>query len=491
MYSATNQPNPDYFPLQSFGPRLQGVVTEAAQSINSSITPVAISLLSAMSLVGQGSVQVEKRAGLVSPVSLFFISIQSSGERKSSAHKVIFRGIQSFLSEAARAHESELEAYDAELFGWEAERRGIQSAIRKCGRNGNSAEMYVSLLKELAQRKPKPPRRFKLIHENTTPSAMVSSLKDAYPTTSLISDEALMVIKGRGLNDPGVLNKMWDGSPITLDRVAEGETHIGSPSLTMSLLLQEGAFANLMNNRFESFKDSGFLARCFVVKPAPMAGQRLLAYSAHPTDEHLTWFYDSCKRFLLHYAQSYRGGHYQKCTLRFSPEAQAQWERIHDYFEQEMLPGRSLEFYRDVGSKHADKIARLSGLLHLFEGDREVISLDTLSRAVILSDWLLMEFKRAFPISIQISQEEEDLRTLESWLLSHFHRTGERSIYKNYIRQSGPNSLRSRDRLNVALAYLGQYNLVTEYSVNDGRKKAVFLTDLFFNRANGHFYPSV
>lgn len=490
MYSARPQPNPDFFPTHAFGPRLQGVVNEAAQSINSSITPVAISLLSAMSLVAQGIVQVEKRPDLVSPVSLFLISIQSSGERKSSAHKVIFRGIQRFLSEASKAHEEDRATYEAKLLAWSAKLKGMQSAIRKCAHSGKCAASYVDLLREHAKQKPKPPLRFKLSHENTTPSAMVSSLKGAYPTTSLISDEALMVIKGRGLTDPGILNKMWDGSPISLDRVAEGETYLESPALTMCLFLQDGAFDGLMNNKFETFKDSGFLARCFVVKPAPMAGQRLLAYASPSTNEHLTWFYAACKSLLLEHVATYSGNEFQKRTFRFSTEAQAKWERIHDYFEQEMLPGRSLEYYRDVGSKHAEKIARLSALLHLFEGETELISFETLNRAVILCDWLLTEFKRIFPITVSFNQEEQDLRTLESWLMSHFHRTGERSIYKNYIRQSGPNSLRSRDRLNIALAHLGKYNFITEHYFNNGKKKAVYLTDLFFSRVNTHFHPN-
>jgi len=61
-----------------------------------------------------------------------------------------------------------------------------------------------------------------MLHQNTTPRAMMDSLEGNGESIAFKSDEGEIIIKGGVLKLTGVLNKLWDGTfMLTLDRSDE------------------------------------------------------------------------------------------------------------------------------------------------------------------------------------------------------------------------------------------------------------------------------
>lgn len=474
-------PNPEGFPIYGIPDNLRRAIINAAHQSNTSITPVAISALSAMSLVCQGLIKVQRLEKLISPVSLFMLSIQPSGERKSAVNSSIFKGVYRFIEETTERLAEEKSRHAARYSVWSATKRGLMNALRRKIESGDAGSDIAEQLEAHILLEPRPPKLVKLIHENTTPSALLRNLVEAYPTTALISDEALVVLKNGGLSDVGTLNKLWDGGRIEMDRISTGATVISESALTVALFLQNGVFQQLMRDKGDLLRHSGFLARCFVIEPCPMAGSRLLAYKVAADDNALQWFWNRCTELLRMQIPKDGTPPPEKTVLTFSPEAQALWMRHHDEVEQMLLPNGALAIHPDFGSKHVDKVARLAALLHFFEGYEGDISYTTLDQAINLGLWFGNEFIRLFSPPLEHSQEQMDANLLLKWLTDQFHSQRICCWYRNLVRQFGPNPLRNKARLEAALDLLEYQQFIAQYTDINTKKRLVGLTVSYMN----------
>lgn len=433
--------NPEGFPVHALGDRLGRAVTQLTQATGSTASPNALAILAVISLSSQGLISVQKRDNLVSPVGLYFCSIQPSGERKSATLNRALASIHKFSAESSRKYAIELASYRAEFAIWSATGRGIERAIQKKSEQGECIADDLNRRLEHQKSEPKKPKRFKLIHENVTPGALLKSLANNIPTTALVSDEPLALINARGLNDPGSLNGLFDGKSMVIDRIEDGETLIQDPVMTSALFMQSGVFWKLMDQKGDALTYSGCVARYFFIAPQPMAGTRFIASSNTSSDEYMHWFDERCIALLNQHTLDESGNLSPRKIMRFTPEAQARWEYEHDTIEANMQQGGYLENFRDFGSKHADKIARLSALLHYFECNQDEIPLETLERAILIANWFAREFVRIFTPPPMQSQEQQDAFTLQSWLLNQYRVTSVPFIRKNELLQFGPKSV--------------------------------------------------
>lgn len=475
--------NPEQFPTLALGPRLSKVVHELSAETKASASPIAAALFSQISLVCQGLIDVETRPGLISPVSLYFMSIQGSGELKTAIFQLASKGVRAFSLESTKLHHAAKSKHQAELAAWGAEGRGIQAAVRKKSELSEDPSSEFERLDAHFARKPAIRKGFKLMHENVTPSALIRSLETFHPTTALISDEALVVLSGRGLSDPGLINKIFDGSPIIVDRVGHGETMIEKPALTVSLAMQPGVFNNLMERRGDQLRDSGLLARCFVIAPPPMAGFRFANDDGQPDSVHVEWFYERCVHLLRAHATDEQGELPPRTTLKLSPAAFERWNAEFNMVEYAMQSGGLFYQFRDFGSKHANKIARMSALLHFFDGEEGPISLNAIERAIEICSWLANEYVRVFTTNQPARKDIADANAIRDWLVQrHIRAPHDRAVRKNELLQLGPNPVRSKSALNAALRNLVYWGDVVEWRDIPSRKTFVALTEQFVQR---------
>lgn len=150
-----------------------------------------------------------------------------------------------------------------------------------------------------------------------------------------------------------------------------------------------------------------------------------------------------------------------RVVLRFSAAAQGEWEQIFNQIEYAIRPGGAFCETRDYASKVAENIARVAGIFHAFEGcEGTNISVETLRSAAQVTLWYTGEFVRLFSPPGPQDVINNYARLLDQWLIDFAKSTGQLVIHRNDLLQIGPNKLRSRDVLNIAVERLSATNRV-------------------------------
>lgn len=437
-------------------------------------------LLAVISLVCQGRIRIKKRHQLVSPVSLWFIGILPPGELKSSIVKRLLKGVEKFIDQQAEVRAKQMQQYDAAHLAWQAEGKGILNAIKKKSAAFEPIEEEQELLQAHAMRKPKMPKRFKLIHEKMTPEALHKNLSECFPTTSLISDDANRAFKSRGMSDLAMLCKAYDGSDLISDSSIEGELIARDPNLTLALFSQPDPFDAYLNGKGKMAHGIGFMGRNFIIAPTATTGYRSVVFSKSASDDVLNDFYGRCIAILKSHIGDDPTELRPKIELSFSSEAQARWEAAFDNIQVDMRPGGLLENDKDFGAKLADKIARVAALLHFFEGAEDAIPLSTLERAISICQWYTHEFVRFFAKPVELPEEQQDANRLLYWFANHLRTGGTFVIKKIDVRRFGPNQLRNIMRLNTALRLLWSMGCLCEGKIEGEKGTFIFLNQQYF-----------
>jgi hypothetical protein len=479
--------NIENFPVTALGNNLSTLVIEIHQETGAPISSIVSAILIVISLVCQGRTKIRKRPGLVSPTALWFIVILGSGERKSAVLNKVLKAVYEFCDEQALAHTQRLAKYEAELRSWKAEGKGILASIYKKSISDDPIDEEQHRLKKHYTREPQKPKRFKLIHERVTPQALIKNLSECYPTTGLISDDGAVVFNGRGMSELGLLTKAFDGSNLVNDRSTEGEQIAHDPSFTLALYTQKGVCDAFFQGKGELARSVGLLARCYFITPPEAAGYRAIAYSRSASADVLNHFNYRCLEILRSHIDDESLEFREKAELYFSPEAQYRWEQEHDRIEAMMQPGGFFFNDKDFASKHADKIARLAALFSYFEGNEGPISLETLERSIVISNWYACEFVRNFAKPIHLPQEQADAQPLLKWLANYVRVTGLFIIKKNDLLIHGPNSLRDKMRLNATLIFLWQQNIAREVKFPNDKTCYIQLNPEFFTPNQVHY----
>ena len=115
----------------------------------------------------------------------------------------------------------------------------------------------------------------RLVYADTTPSAFLAGLHDNSRSAGLCEDEAGRIFNSRLVEDLALLNKLWNGSDIRVDRKHES-FKIRAPRCTISWMVQPEVFKRFMERKGEGARGIGFLARCLVSYPPSTQGSRFL-----------------------------------------------------------------------------------------------------------------------------------------------------------------------------------------------------------------------
>jgi Protein of unknown function (DUF3987) len=112
-------------------PHLPSILTDAvwalANQLQAPSSMIASALLAASSLAVQDKVDIERSEGGVSPVSLNFIVIADSGDRKSSVFRQVFKPFFELDEAQRQQHVRDTNRYAREMATW----RVIKTALEK------------------------------------------------------------------------------------------------------------------------------------------------------------------------------------------------------------------------------------------------------------------------------------------------------------------------------------------------------------------------
>lgn len=450
------------FPINTLPPSIQQAVLDAWSATKAPLPLIVNSALSVVTLACQNSIDVKRPDNIITPCSQFFMAIADSGERKSTVDRLFTQSIREFENLHSERRMNDLAAYKNEHKSWEIECKAMEGRLKKAILKGFNTDEEKSRLREVLSKEPQEPICIRYIYNDTTPAAIKQALHEGWPSIGIISDEAGGILNGRAFSDLTLLNTLWDGGSIAVDRRSSESYKIDNVRSTISLMVQPGVFQSFMDNKGDMARSSGFLARFFVTYPYSTQGTRYSSDTQMPSDGLKYFNKRVIEIFNNDYSETMKGSH-QRTTLDISPAAKEIWFHASNEMEQHLASGGYCSDIRDYGSKFADKMARLAAVFHYFEGGNGTISGQMMQCALDVSIWYLNEFKRLLGQPLEVPQEQKDADTLLQWLKQFAISKQAMTIKKNDLLHYGPNALRKKVRLDAALNLLLANGIISVY----------------------------
>ena len=442
------------YPFDALPNTLQQVVNAYQCYGQQPLSLVACCALANLSLACQSLANVARDSYLVSPVSLYFLVIASSGERKSAADNVFSKASRQWEAVVRKKREPERLSALTQHKAWQMERDGLLTQIKRTVYSGEDSDYYKDLLDDLVHQEPDIPIQPTLYFEDATQEALAIHLAHGWPSASLWSDEAGIILGSHSMqSNPmrfvALLNRLWEGKSFAAHRKTSQSFIIEHRRLTLNLMMQPLLLDQMVSQATGISRQSGFLARCLIAYPDSSMGTRF--YQEPP--EQLDGLKEYEQRITDCLDQSQRlnqSGCINLPILKMNPQAKHLWIGFFNSIEAGLTAQGQWMEIKDFASKAAENAVRLAALFHLFSGKTGDISVEHIEQAITLMNWYLSEARRLLePQSNQPSLE--DARKLLVWLLQQRPQT----TTPRDILQFGP--LRNKEQRDNALETLVEH----------------------------------
>jgi len=468
MFNSMN-PLPVPFPVGALPSIVQDAVYDAQRQTNAPLELCVASALSAMSLAAQHGYDVERPGGLVSPVSLFTLSIAESGERKSTVDALFTRPIKDFVSQKRDEFEAKISEFNVESELWLRDK----NALTKAKRNRQD-EMFEETIRtkliELELRKPVPPQLLQLLYSDTTQQALLEGLRSSWPSAGLFSDEGGVVLEGAALRSAPHLNTLWGGDEVQVNRKSADSFILNKPRLTISLLVQPKVFQRFMQKNGEALGDIGLLARFLIAWPQSTQGTRYSENSFRYDSIHLInnqgleGFYRRVSHLLG--SVDWSNPKAKKQALVFSVEASRLWKDFEVYMEHLLTPYSYYAEIKPFVAKAAEHCARIAALFQLFNVGQGEISSVSMQQAIDVVLWYLNEHKRLLA-ETSAPLVNQDAELLINWIYRKSYQSNYIVFRISNLLRNAPSQLRKNQRFHAALDMLVfQGRLVRQFTTN-------------------------
>ena len=441
--------NPLPYPIQALSPIIREAVKEFI-----SYTPVPPALagsvaLGVSSLVSQHHANVRIDAQNISPLSLFFMIEQGSGERKSTVSRAFLKPV----------------------FQWERNQKEIFN------HDPEAEEKPLS----------------RILYEDSTKESLIMDLAEGHKSGALWSDEAGVIFGGAGMNDNSplgyltLLNKAFSADKIVHRRKQSKSAEVESYRLSCLLMMQNSVLGYLLNlgKGIGSgwAEDTGFVSRFLFASPPSLIGYRTYSEAPEQT-EAMDTFYARVSSLLAEpVPYSFEG----LKEVQFSQASKKMWIEEFNRSENLCAPGSEYSGFGSVVSKHSERIARISGVLTVFEGSGLTVNEETMFSAIELGKWHMQESIRIIGAG-SLKPETNDALDLIEWFRKNTNRLSENTergseqtnhelvITKRSLQQYGPIRIRNKTRRDSALKVLVENHWLK--IVKKGQKQIIQINPL-------------
>jgi len=468
---------PEPYPVDALPDCVRAAVLEVQAFIKAPVPLIASCALSAMSLAVQAHHDAKRAEKLEGPTSLFLLAIADSGERKSTCDRFFMQAIHDHEKRKREEAAPLVKQHDADLKAWEAKRAGAADAIRSEAKQGKATDKTERTLRDLEAEKPEAPKVTRLLYGDVTPEELARSLARNWPSGGVVSAEAGVVFGSHGMSKDAVmrnlalLNVLWDGARLTIDRKTSESFTVEGARLTVALQIQEATLREFFKNAGVLARGSGFLARFLIAWPESTMGSR--EYTEAPASwPNLAAFNRRITEILNLEEPMTENGTLEPLPLSFLPDAKSAWIAFHNAIESELGEGGDLRDVRDVASKTADNAARLAVLFQVFEIGTGSVNAEMFERAARITAWHLSESRRFFG-ELAVPVELANAARLEGWLIGYCRRERTHIVPRREVQRRGPNGLRDRKTLDDALRELVELRRVRD--VADGKRRDIYI----------------
>ena len=465
-------PPPEPYPITELGPILAPACESLRRVIQAPDAVCGASLLAAASLAVQGLTDVHND-GRMHPLSLWFLTVAESGERKSAVDVEAMQPAREHEKALSVAYAAAFAAHEAELEQWNAERECAKAKAKK-----SSGAGLADALRKLG---PAPPAPLlpKLTVADFTAEGLAKLLAIGRPSVGAFTDEAALVFGGHGMTKEtvtrtaGTLSKLWDNGTLDRIRAGDGAIKLYGRRLALHLMAQPIIAERALSD--DVLAGQGFLARCLLAWPESTAGSR--SYRAENLREDPAMIqYRARLTTLLQEPLPIAEGQRNELApraLKLAPDAVTVWRGVHDAIEAQLKPGGRYATVRPWASKAPEQCLRIAGVLTLIEGtDASVIEAGTIERAAELTLWHLNEAARLAGTA-ELSPEVRDAEALLEWCHAT-GRTGQKMLHSGAALRLGPARVREAETFRHAMVELeraGWANKIEGGAELDGRHR--------------------
>lgn len=238
-------PKAERFPIEALGPVLSRVAGAIASKVQVPEAIAAQSVLAAAALAAQAHADVILPYGQTRPLSLFFVTVAASGDRKSTADNEALWPIRKREKALKEEHERAYREWKIACAAWNAEKKKIESDKKL------DLDQRRQSLSDLGP-EPKQPLYPFLTAPEPTIEGLVKAWTSAPASLGVFSAEGGMFIGGHGMSQDNRLrsaagySEMWDGKPIKRVRSLDGVTILHGRRLSMHLMVQHDAAAQFL-----------------------------------------------------------------------------------------------------------------------------------------------------------------------------------------------------------------------------------------------------
>ena len=418
-------PVAETYPAQALGGILGPAVERMAEVIGVPLALAAQSVLAASALATQGHAGLQLD-GRNYPLSLFLITVAASGDRKTAADRFALLPARQWEREQWQRYREQLARY-----------RAVQKQAQP-GTPGDPDSAKRVLLKE----EPSAPR---LITTDPTIEALIKGLCHDLPSMGLFCDEGGQFLgsstmsRDNRLKAVTTLSSLWDGSPIDRARCMVGESlRAYDRRLSLHLMLQPYLAMQLLGDPL--LQGQGILGRCLMTWPTSLAGQRSYQSVDLSKDPALKRYHHRLSA-LFHQPWSLSAdGALLLSPLTLSSLARRRWIDLHDAIEAQLGEFGELANVRPSGSKAADNLLRVAGILAVVE-ESSVVEVDHIQRASTLMGYYLTEIQRLTEQEPVCRVKEEADRLLRWLQVKGWKRFSVRELNRNGPRFARKSSL--------------------------------------------------
>lgn len=407
------------------------------------------SIISVLSSVSQGMLDVKINPNLKMPTSLFILTIAESGERKSTVDNLLRKKLIERNDSINEENTKTNSIYQGELDKWKVQLKNLKKQYNK--KLSEQLEDAVtsklqSAILLMHENKPKAMRITNILYNDITIEALLCNLSGNFPNTTLSSSDAGNLLNKLNYRYLSSINQLWDGDSIQIDRKKEGPIFIKDARLSLSLMIQPKIFDDIFSKK-KRLRDIGTLARMIFIKSDSTQGHRF--YSESTDHDYLDAFYD---RINAIYEKSYSMSlcDIDKIVVTLSPEAREEWINFYNNIESYLGKG-VLSDISDYASKIANNVARIAALLHYYLYDNNVICKACMIKAIQRGYDCIDSFKSVFGEKTIDEKAKELADILYNWLRKNAQNRYSQDFLKSHIYMYGPNQLRNKDNLEMAL----------------------------------------
>ena len=258
-------------PVAALGEVLGGATESISKKCQCARALAAQATLAVASLAAQRLADVRLPYGQTRPLSLFFVTVAGSGERKSTADNEALIPVRMHEKNLKHDYGPAHETWRVSHAAWAAQHKKIE-ADRRLDRLSREAELSA------LGRAPVEPVRPLFTAPEPTVEALAKHWTSLPGSLGLFSAEGGLMTGGFGfgpehrLKTAANLSTLWDGAGLRRFRAGDGVTDLPGRRLALHLMIQPDAAAAFLADPI--LRDQGILSRLLLASPASLAGER-------------------------------------------------------------------------------------------------------------------------------------------------------------------------------------------------------------------------